>query len=234
MRSRFPQGLPPLGRPDRIRLAGEPETEERRPTAMNPVRVLLAALLGVAAVAVVGPPAHACSCAEVGVPAHVRSADVVLLATVTRIEEPPLRRIMSSGDPRTYHLDVDTVFEGRAAGEVRSAMSGASCGLEGIVEGDRYLIFAEDRDQDGLWAGLCGGTSPVTPALVRRVVAVTGPGEPVGEGEPAEPVAGDTEPGHDLDPPAQPAVPLWLVAVPSLALAAALVALVAWRRRRAG
>ena len=61
-----------------------------------------------------------------------------------------------------------------------SPNSGASCGLEGIEPGRRYVVFAshqsmEGHDADHLWANLCGGTGPATPKLLAAVAEATGP-----------------------------------------------------------
>ncbi len=60
-----------------------------------------------------------------------------------------------------------------------SPNSGASCGLENVVPGRRYVVFAshqsmEGADADHLWANLCGGTGPATPKLLAAVEEVTG------------------------------------------------------------
>ena len=201
---------------------------------MNTFRLLLASLLAGVGLVVLGPsPAMACSCVEADTRAHVRWADTVFEATVTDIDDPPLRGIVSSGDPRTYHVDVETVFAGEPDDEVRSAMSGASCGLEGLAEGERYVFFA-DATKDGQWASLCGGTAPATDRLVRDVEAVTGPGTtPSDETSPSP----DPSPGGNLagdDPPAQSAVPLLVWLPPAVGLAAVAAIVVAWRLRRTG
>ena len=199
---------------------------------MTALRLLLAALLGgVGLVTLVPSPAMACSCVQAGTGEHVRWADAVFEATVTDIDEPPLRRLMSSTDPRTYHVEVQTVFEGEPATEVLSAMSGASCGLEGIAEGERYVFFAT-TEQDGLWASLCGGTARATGRLVRDVEAVTGPGtKPATDpSSSAEPVPVGDMTGDD--PPAQSAVPLVLWLPPAVGLAVAAVLAVGWRLRK--
>lgn len=52
-------------------------------------------------------------------------------------------------------------------------MTQASCGLENIRIGEEYVVFAytsdQYRDPDQLWANLCGGTRPATPAFVSEV-----------------------------------------------------------------
>lgn len=138
---------------------------------------MLAALVGALwLVVVTAAPSSACSCAGADTAGYVDRADVVLVGVVTDRQGPPLRPVMSSGDPATYTVEVDRVFKGEARPTtyVLSADSGASCGLEGIEEGGRYVVFA-DRSGDELWASLCGGTAAADPALVAEVEAVTGP-----------------------------------------------------------
>ena len=101
--------------------------------------------------------------------------------TLTGIEPPPQREIMSSSDPNTYTFAVDQVFEGEigAVTEVESAMYGASCGLEGMKTGRAYVVFATHH-QGALTTGLCSGTGPVDLDHVETIEQVTGPGRPVG------------------------------------------------------
>lgn len=142
---------------------------------MRTLRLALAALVAaLGLVALTETPSHACSCVSGGPAAHLDWSDVVFTATLTDIAPPPQREVMSSGDPNTYTFEVHRIFRGDPGteAEVRSAMSGASCGLEGMSVGVEYLVFAA-REDDGLWAGLCGGTEPAAHAPVDRVAALT-------------------------------------------------------------
>jgi hypothetical protein len=166
---------------------------------MRLIRALLATLCAALSLVVVtAGPSFACSCVMNGTAQHVEGAEVVVTGTVTEITPPPQRRVMSSMDPATYTVEVEDVHKGDA-GEtiaVLSPNSGASCGLEGIEEGRRYIVFASHRsmeggDEDHLWANLCGGTAPATPDLVAEVEAATE--------TPRSPDAGDTAYGSDLE-----------------------------------
>lgn len=202
---------------------------------MKTLRLLAVALLAGAGLVILAPsPAMACSCVPAGTGQPVRWADAVFEATVTDVDEPPLRGLVSSTDPRTYHVEVQTVFEGEPADEVRSAMSGASCGLEGVSEGDRYVFFAT-TETDGLWTSLCSGTAPGTDRLVRRVEAVTGPGAASPDPSPAPNAGGGQLPGNltGEHPPAQSAVPLALWLPAGVGLAGVVAVAVGWRIRRA-
>lgn len=53
-------------------------------------------------------------------------------------------------------------------------MSGASCGLEWMRVGVRYLVYATSEDGE-LWASLCGGTAPAKQAPVDRVAEISQP-----------------------------------------------------------
>ena len=139
-------------------------------------RVVLAALLGAAGLVLFTPAAaHACSCVGGDVAAYAERADVVFTGTLVEVTPPPARLFWSSGDPATYSFDVERVHQGEVgpSTEVRSAVSGASCGLEGMKTGSRYVVFA--TLDDGLWANLCGGTDLARPGVVRRLERAVGP-----------------------------------------------------------
>lgn len=142
---------------------------------MTTIRLLLATalatVLAALALVVLTPTAsYACSCA-LGSEAQQRAwADVVFDGTLTHVEPPPQREVMSSSDPKTYRFTVHDVTKGRAplVAEVRSAMLGASCGLEGMRVGATYAVYAT-RDGDELWSGLCSGTrETAAPAIDPR------------------------------------------------------------------
>jgi hypothetical protein len=112
--------------------------------------------------------------------------------------------------------------------QIRSASGGASCGLEGMEPGRRYVFFAghstvEGKPTDVLWANLCGGTAPATPALLAEVERVTGAGAAPATAEAAGTAyASDLQLAADEDP-AEPSLsglagPLGLIAGASLVL----------------
>lgn len=197
---------------------------------MTTVRLILAgALAALSLVLVTAGPSFACSCANAGTQEYVDGATAVFTGTVTDTEPPPKRPVMSSGDPVTYTFDVDRWFKGGDADPVPvlSAVSGASCGLEGVRVGRRYVVFAAESKRDGgdLWASLCGGTAPWSAVLEADVVAATGPGvesppsvAPAGAGTPD--VAGDgTRPtGAGPDEPEGGALAVPVAAASGLAL----------------
>ncbi len=161
---------------------------------MRLLRSFFASLLLALSVVVVGAaPSFACSCAGGEPEDFVGWADVVMLGTVTDRQGPPWRPVMSSADLATYTVEVETVFKGDVAptAYIQTADSGASCGLEGIENGDRYVLFA-DRQDDALRANLCGGSAPATDQLIAAVRTATGgetdPASTATAGEPPPPL----------------------------------------------
>ncbi|MGY2701507.1 hypothetical protein [Nocardioides sp. HB32] len=161
---------------------------------MTTLRTLLAGLLAAFALVAMTPAAAlACSCVVGSTEQHLQDADVVFTGTLTEVEPPPRRVIMSSGDPATYHFDVHEVLKGDAPvnARVTSAVSGASCGLENMTVDQEYVVYANgDRE---LTANLCGGTAPAGPARVERLRQVTGPAHPPASAV-AYPAPGDGPP----------------------------------------
>ena len=145
---------------------------------MTTLRMLLGGLLAACGLVLVTPVAsQACSCLY-GTPRdHVEWADVVFVGALMGTEPPPRRDVMSSSDPNTYTFSVSRVLEGEvdSFADVQSAMSGASCGLEGMKVGREYVVFATHH-RGQLVSGLCSGTQRSSPALVEQVAEVTGAG----------------------------------------------------------
>ncbi len=137
---------------------------------------LLAALVGALAVLVLAPgPAFACSCVAADTAEHVDLADVVVIARVDSVRL-PLALLSSSADPARYELFVEQALKGDVAARltVLSPQSGASCGLEGVEEGGRYVVFADLAPSGALTASLCGGTQPATGPVVVETTRATG------------------------------------------------------------
>jgi hypothetical protein len=127
----------------------------------------LAAVLAVGAVVVLSAtPAGACSCMAIDDEAALDGADVVFVGELIDYEPPPRAEVMTSADPATWTFGVDEVFKGEAMAvqDVRSAVSGATCGLELPREHATVLVFANhaaggaDGGDGHLEADLCGGT----------------------------------------------------------------------------
>lgn len=125
-------------------------------------------------------PALACSCAYQHMPEFVDGADEIFAGTLTGMSGPPERGVVSSTDPITYTVAVDAVYRGDVGSIAffESAMSGASCGLEGMTVDRRYLVFVS-TDGSKRAATSCGGTAPATPGRVDAIERLTGaPDEP--------------------------------------------------------
>ena len=80
-------------------------------------------------------------------PEFVDGADEIFAGTLTGMSGPPERGVVSSTDPITYTVAVDAVYRGDVGSVAffESAMSGASCGLEGMTVDRRYLVFVTHR-----------------------------------------------------------------------------------------
>lgn len=143
---------------------------------------LLSLLLGVGVAA-------ACDCAELTIEQQVDGADVVARVSVENIDRSAV--LNSSADPVTYTVVAARVWKGDAPARFSftSALDGASCGIEGIEEGQELLLFAHQGDE-GLTSSLCSGTTVATEEVVAQVTAH------MGEGSMPEGVAEDvTAPG---------------------------------------
>ena len=137
-------------------------------------------------------PAFACSCAWNEVRLFVENAEHVV---VGRLQDREYGRSdpgapIYSAEAAYYTVQGESALKGdgvTSTFEVASAASGASCGLERMVVGRRYVFFMQ-RDEAGLTASLCGGTGPATPAFLAEVESLTGPGTALRDG-PAAPAA---------------------------------------------
>ncbi|MDQ2951304.1 MAG: hypothetical protein M3R54_03470 [Chloroflexota bacterium] len=101
----------------------------------------------------------ACSCVAALPAQHLVRADVVFAGRLVGIDGPAPSLRLSSTDSVDYRFEVNSVLKGAAPvnARVRSAVSGASCGLEGMREGERYTVFARAQGEL-LQSGLCDGT----------------------------------------------------------------------------
>ena len=104
-------------------------------------------------------PAAACTCEIKTSVQHAARADVVFTGRLQEIDAGVRGLIRSSMDPVTYRFEVERVFKGEVPqnASVVSAADGGSCGIEGMMVGARYTIFAQ-TDAGSLRSGLCGGT----------------------------------------------------------------------------
>lgn len=135
-------------------------------------------------------PAFACSCVSDEVRIHVRNADHVVVGRLLSREDGGAGEAGGGGTRAPiygaravyYTVQGEEVLKGSDVGpsfEVVSAADGATCGLERMVAGRRYVFFMQRHDV-GLTASSCGGTGPATPAFLDEVEAVTGAGTSFG------------------------------------------------------
>ena len=179
-------------------------------------------------------PAHACSCAQLSVEESVANADIVAIATVTRMVSAPELR----GDDGIQDSDglasVERYLKGAGPAEITvdDPVGDGDCGfLDETHIGERHLFFLT-TDDGAYKTHLCAGNAlltgefvdePTVNAYVAEVEAVTGPGQaPDDSGQPT----GSTEDGDDL-----PREAFWALAIllPFIFLATATLS--PWRRR---
>jgi hypothetical protein len=148
--------------------AREPLRHQSRPIGMRrPVVVLtllVAPLLWLGA-----EPAAACSCVIRSVAEQVQDADVVVTGRLVRQEADRQGVVLSFVGSERYKGDVSPGFE------VETSAQSSACGLSGMTEGQRYVVFLQ-QEGGTLSASSCGGTARARPGLVDQVEAVAGPG----------------------------------------------------------
>jgi hypothetical protein len=214
---------------------------------MRALRVLLVGVVGLlgtlALVTGTAGPAAACSCVIAKPAQQLRAADVVVTGVLVSMQDPPRRRLMSSLDPITYTVAVESTYKGEPQAELvfTSAMSGASCGLEGMEVDRRYTFFLTrvgpgvsrfvDAEPGDLVSGLCSGTRPSRDSLDRRLTALAGPAVLATDMDPS-PAADRSPTSVEAERPDEPAAWAWPAAGGVLTVLAAAVVLV-WRRRTA-
>ena len=158
------------------------------------VRALLVLVAGLLAALLGAGPAAACSCADLSLEEQVDSADVVARVLVDRVEQPRV-----DGGRVVYHVSATRVWKGDVPMRFSflSEQYGASCGLEGVLEGQDLLLFARgggeglpSQEPAVLTSSLCSGTEVATAGLVAQLTGLLGEG--------AVPVdGGDEQPGNE-------------------------------------
>lgn len=119
--------------------------------------------------------AAACSCAEATLSEHMADADVVARVVVEKVKIP--EEGASSEQEASYTMRPTYVWKGDVVSQfkVNSAVTGAECGLEGIVEGDDIVVFAQ-QSEEGFTANVCGGATRATDAFVAQMLDEVGTG----------------------------------------------------------
>ena len=131
------------------------------------VRALTLFLAVMAVAGVLGAQdAFGCSCAVTPADEMVADSEAAFEGVVIDVRDPsgPAEpgELQSSGDPVDVRFDVETVYKGSLGDEitVRTARSGATCGLGGLEPGDRIALTLS-RDDEGRWqGGTCGVFDP--------------------------------------------------------------------------
>lgn len=158
---------------------------QTRRFASNVGLVLIVVLLAPVFLALQASPAMACQCTVRTSIHHLAEADVVFTGRLTEVEGPPANRLeYSSADTVDYRFEVDRVLKGGVASAnatVRSVVVGSMCGLEQMVLGNRYTVFAVARDGQ-LNSSSCSGTHIGSPdpavALVSGALLAPAQGAP--------------------------------------------------------
>lgn len=143
-------------------------------------RLLSVLVTGIVVVLLGTGVAAACSCALSSLEEQVEFADVVARVVVEDIGGPA--DPASSADPVTYTVAASAVWKGDVESRFTftSALSGASCGLEGIQQGQDLLLLATS-EADGLTSSMCSGTAVATEEQVAALTDLLGdPTPPVG------------------------------------------------------
>ncbi len=151
--------------------------------------------------------AVACSCVEQTTAEHAAVADLVARVTVERVNIPESGA--TSDQLAVYTMRPTHVWKGDIVSQFKlsSEANGASCGLEGIAEGQDLVLFAQESEE-GWTANLCGGTTMASEPLVAELLDAVGPGVPV-----------------DADPGDKPGEWIWptVTAVSALAIITAVI-----------
>jgi hypothetical protein len=160
----------------------------------------------------------ACSCAQQETVAHVARADTIVDGTLVWSS--------TNGIERTYSLQIDQVFKGKAAAreKVLTPASDAACGLGQLATDERYLFFITGEHLGTMSSGLCSGTAPYDAALASEIEAVTG--DPTGPTELAVPETGPV----DNDPIEGTSV---ITVIGTTLVVAAVIGGLVWLRRKA-
>ena len=129
------------------------------------------ALVGFGFVVGASSPAYACPCKPSTVREDFKAADAVFVATPVAIIERGVNSVTYDVRARTsYKVDVDVDFET----QVITPSGGAACGLEDVEVGEEYVFFARNEVAP-FEAELCGGSAPVTTALVEKLDGIASP-----------------------------------------------------------
>jgi hypothetical protein len=167
------------------------EATMARTTRLLPRFVLLALALSAVVVARSASPAHACSCLGIErTLANPQGFEAAFVGTVVEAPEPFTSG--SSAQLVDWKFRVDKVYRGElpATIVVKSAISGASCGFEGMQVGSQVGVLLRREGND--WqSGLCSSGPP-------QLFTVLGESRPPGEAvTPTTPTVGTDDDDDD-------------------------------------
>lgn len=179
------------------------------------MNVLWAALMMVGLWVVPAPTASACSCAAQPFAELMRSADVVVIGTVTDT--------LGSDSERRFAVRVDAVHRGnvRERVVVKSFGNEGGCGTS-LPEGRRMLLLA-DREKRDLVTTLCSGNRRATTTARTQATVALGLAEAPRAGDDPAIVRFDRE-------RAEHTRRAWIIGS-GTAVLVGVVALLLWRRR---
>lgn len=183
-------------------------------------RLLAASALALSGLAMVGAPAHACSCVPLDTAREAASATHVFVGTVTGSHDRPREQV--------HDIDVSEVYKGEVPEvvELHSVTGAGSCGLGSLPAGRRIAFFAT-ATRSGLVSDSCSGTAPVTAEVAEDLSAELG--DPAALNGSAEQASADQTEEGDASESGGDGAPLWpaLTALLLLAVGAGL-----WTARR--
>lgn len=177
---------------------------------MKHLLVPIASLATVAILFSAITPAYACSCAQLSVEETVANADVVAIATVTRLVDDietydgeEAGGVARGGVPDSDGIaSVERYLKGSGPAEITvdDPIGDADCGfLDETDLGERHLLFLT-TDEGVYKTHLCAGNAlltgefvdePTVNAYLAEVEAITGPGQPPDDSGPTTPTDDD-------------------------------------------
>lgn len=132
------------------------------------VRLLVALGLVLTGLALLGSPAHACSCVATDVDRQSAQATHVFVGEVTGSH--------GVGRQLVHDIDVSQVYKGEVpeVAQLRSGALGAGCGLGQLPIGRSIAFFATTDATGGLTSQTCSGTTALTDELSGEMSAAMG------------------------------------------------------------
>lgn len=148
-----------------------------RRTSLAVVLVVAAAVGIVPSVPVLS--AQACGCVTSDVGEQLELAEVVARGVITDVDRPAMS--FGSTAQMNYTVELSQVWLGEPSNPLSAttAVSGASCGLPDLLEGQDVVIAGREGDHQ-VEIDLCGGSGIADRDRMAAVVAAFGDGSPAG------------------------------------------------------